>query len=68
MEKGESRNSRLSCCVFDPLAIARGSETPSLTVGPLPRCYAGAGVPPVIGGRIGLSGFADGSFAAGSSC
>jgi hypothetical protein len=28
--------------------------------------YAGAG--PVIGGRIGFKGFADGSFTAGSSC
>ena len=40
---------------------------PSLTVGLLSRCYAGAGVPPVIGGRIGFSGFAAGSLILGCS-
>ena len=28
---------------------------------PVARLYAGAGLPPVIGGRIGFSGLADGS-------
>ena len=57
-EKGESCDSRLRVeCWIHPLTQV------VLTIS-----YAGAGVPPVIGGKIGLSGFADGSFAAGSSC
>src|ERR1051326_216283 len=45
-----------------------GFLTHSLTRVVLTIFYAGAGVPPVIGGRIGLSGLVEGSFTAGSSC
>src|SRR5436190_21286929 len=56
-EKGERYSSRLLAWILpDPVATARGTET----------VYAGAGVLPVIGGRIGFRGFD--SLTAGSSC
>src|SRR5258705_10754629 len=57
---------------FSPFRNKRKGErahTPSpLSHFPVTRnAYAGAGLPPVIGGRIGLSGFGVGSFNCGRS-
>ena len=61
-KKGGSRSSRLSKLSRCPPATAGGFDNA--------QAYAGAGVPPVIGGRIGVSGLVEGSFsfAPGSSC
>src|SRR5437879_2720951 len=55
-KKGEQSRSPLPDRLLSPLSV-----------GLVLRCYAGAGVPPVIGGRIGFSGRALGSLTCGCS-
>ena len=73
MKKGESRSSRLLMLSLDPVASTTPRGLPAWGPQSAPGTdtgYAGAGVPPVIGGRIGFSGLVEGSFsfAPGSSC
>jgi hypothetical protein len=54
--------------LFDKLQFVEVFDKLKLVGHALP--YAGAGVPPVIGGRIGFNGLVEGSFSfvPGSSC